>query len=184
MKPATNRSTNSDISRRDAVMRLGAGGLGLALAARGLSAAAQDPTPLTETVGVVGNILGAGQPTSTPGMELVLRRTTIAPGGGLPPHSHPGSIVLVVDAGTFSYTPLGGTTQLTRAAGDGTPAPAQEVPIGTEIILTKGDALFVEDPQDEIRNAGEDDVVLLLAALTPVGEDFQTMLGDGGTPPP
>jgi quercetin dioxygenase-like cupin family protein len=172
------------VSRRDAVVRLGAGGLGLALAARGVSAAAQEATPLTETVGVVGDILGAGQPTSTPEMELVLRRTTIAPGGGIPPHSHPGSIVIVVDAGTWGYTPLGGTIQLTRAAVNGTPAPAEEVPLGTEVILTKGDALFVEDPQDDIRNVGEDDVVLLIAALTPVGEDFQTLLGDeeGATP--
>ena len=118
-------------------------------------------------------------------MELVLRRTTIAPGGGVPPHSHPGSIVLVVDAGTWGYTSLGGTIRLTRAAVDGTPTPAEEVPIGVEVILTKGDALFVEDPQDEIRNAGEDDVVLLIAGLTPVGVDFQTMLGDTeGTPAP
>ena len=45
----------------------------------------------------------------------------------------------------------------------------------------------VEDPQDEIRNAGEDDVVLLIAALTPVGEPFTTMLSDTdteGTPAP
>ena len=140
---------------------------------------------MTETDGVVGELLGTGQPTAAPGMELVLRRTTIAPGGGLPPHSHPGSILLVVDAGTWGYTSLGGTIQLTRAAVDGTPTPAEEVPMGVEVILTKGDALFVEDPQDEIRNAGEDDVVLLIAGLTPVGVDFQTMLGDTeGTPAP
>jgi hypothetical protein len=107
-------------------------------------------------------------------MELILRRTTIAPGGGLPPHSHPGSLLLVVDAGTWGYTALGGTIQLTRAAVDGTPTPAEAVPMGTEVILTKGDALFVEDPQDEIRNAGEEDVVLLIAGLTPVGEPFTT----------
>ena len=153
-----------------------AGGLGLALATQFRSVIAQEATPMTETDGVVGELLGTGQPTAAPGMELVLRRTTIAPGGGLPPHSHPGSILLVVDAGTWGYTPLGGTIQLTRAAGDGTPTPAEEVPMGVEVILTKGDALFVEDPQDEIRNAGEDDVVLLIAALTPVGEDFQTDL--------
>ncbi len=47
--------------------------------------------------------------------------------------------------------------------------------MGTEVILTKGDALFVEDPQDDIRNAGDDDVVLLVAGLTRVGEPF-TML--------
>ena len=131
---------------------------------------------MTETVGVVGDILGTGQPTATPGMELILRRTTISPGGGIPPHSHPGSIVLVVDAGTWGYTPLGGTIQLTRAAVDGTPTPTEEVPMGVEVILTKGDAIFVEDSQDEIRNAGEEDVVLLIAALIPVGEDFQTDL--------
>ncbi len=153
-----------------------AGGLGLALATQSRSVIAQEATPLTETDGVVGELLGTGQPTAAPGMELVLRRTTIAPGGGLPPHSHPGSILLVVDAGTWGYTPLGGTIHLTRAAVDGTPTPAEEVPIGVEVILTKGDALFVEDPQDEIRNAGEDDVVLLIAGLTPVGEDFQTDL--------
>ena len=133
--------------------------------------AAQEATPSPDPGGVFGEILGAGLPTSTPGMELVLRRTTIAPGGGIPPHSHPGAIVLVVDSGTWGYTPLGGTIRLTRAAVDGTPTPAEEVPIGTEVILTKGDALFVEDPQDEIRNAGDDDVVLLVASLRPVGED-------------
>ncbi len=172
----------STMTRRTALA--GAGGLGLALAARGLSAAAQESTPLTEPVGIEGVDLGSGQPTSIPEMELVLRRTTIAPGGGIPPHSHPGSLLLVVDAGTFGYTPLGGTTQLTRAAVAGTPAPVEEVPIGTEVLLTKGDALFLEDPQDTIRNAGEDDVVLLLATLTPVGEDFTTLLDDEGTPPP
>ena len=103
-------------------------GLGHRLSAR---AAAQEATPLTEPVGIEGVDLGSGQPTSIPEMELVLRRTTIAPGGGIPPHSHPGSIVLVVDAGTWGYTPLGGTIQLTRAAVDGTPAPTEEVPIGT-----------------------------------------------------
>ena len=153
-----------------------AGGLGLALATQSRSVIAQEATPLTETDGVVGELLGTGQPTAAPGMELVLRRTTIAPGGGLPPHSHPGSILLVVDAGTWGFTPLGGTIQLTRAAVDGTPTPAEEVPIGVEIILTKGDALFAEASRDEMRNAGEDEVVLLMAALTPVGEDFQTDL--------
>jgi len=120
-------------------------------------------------------------------MELMMLRTTIAPGGGIPPHSHPGSIVIVVDAGTWGYTPLGGSTRLTRAAVAGTPTPAEEVAVGTEVVLTAGDALFLEDPQDEIRNAGEDDVVLLIAALIPVGEPFTTLLGDmdeEGTPAP
>ncbi len=61
------------------------------------------------------------------------------------------------------------------------------MPIGTEVILTAGDWLFVEDPQDDIRNAGDDDVVLLIAGLTRVGEPFtQFMEGMemGPTPTP
>ena len=172
-------STKHAITRRTVVsgasaiaVALGLVGNRLGLAAR----AAQESTPLPEPIGVVGELLGAGQPTSAQGMELILRRTTIAPGGGIPPHSHPGSILIVVDAGTWGYKPLGGSTRLTRAAVAGTPSPAEVVSDGTEVVLTAGDALFLEDPQDEIRNAGEEDVVLLIAGLTPVGVPFQTLL--------
>lgn len=50
------------------------------------------------------------------------------------------------------------------------------MPVGTEVILHPGDWIFTEDPQDDVRNAGEDDVVLLVAGLTPVGEPFTTFL--------
>jgi hypothetical protein len=52
------------------------------------------------------------------------------------------------------------------------------MPVGTEVVLTAGDWLFVQDPQDDIRNAGEDDVVLLVAALAPIGEPFTTLMTD------
>ncbi len=169
--------SSSELTRRVILGRAAAVAAALSLGHRlSARAAAQEATPPPDPERVVGELLGVGQPTSTPGMELILRRTTIAPGGGLPPHSHPGSLLLVVDAGTWGYTALGGTIRLTRAAVDGTPTPAEAVPMGTEVILTKGDALFVEDPQDEIRNAGDDDVVLLIAGLTPVGEPFTTLM--------
>ncbi len=176
--------TASGLSRRAALGRAAAVAAALSLGHRlSTRIAAQEATPPPDPEKVVGELLGAGQPTATPGMELILRRTTIAPGGGIPPHSHPGSIILVVDSGTWGYTPLGGTIQLTRAAVNGTPTPAEAVPMGTEVILTKGDALFVEDPQDDIRNAGDDDVVLLIAGLTPVGEPFTTFMENmEGTP--
>ncbi len=47
--------------------------------------------------------------------------------------------------------------------------------MGTEVILNPGDWLFVEDPEDDIRNAGEDDVVLFVAGLTRIGEPFTTL---------
>ena len=52
-----------------------------------------------------------------------------------------------------------------------------------EVILTKGDALFVVDPQDDIRNAGEDDVVLLIAGLTPDGSASADPCGRGEESP-
>lgn len=149
-----------------------AGALAAALAFGRRRAAAQEATP--DPDGVAGEVLGAGLPTSVPGVELALRRTVIAPGGGLPPHSHPGPVVLVVDAGTWGYTPLGGSVRLTRAATDGAPAAAEEPPMGVELILTAGDAIFAEDSRDAMRNAGEDDVVLLMATLVAEGEEFQT----------
>jgi len=146
-------------------------GLGHRLGPGGARAQEASPTPNPD--GVAGAVLGADVPTIAQGAELAVARTTIAPGGGLPPHGHPGAIMFVVDAGTWGYTPLGGTIRVTRAAGDGTPAVTEEVTLGVELILTKGDALFAEASRDEMRNAGEDEVVLLMAALTPAGQEFQ-----------
>lgn len=68
--------------------------------------------------------------------------------------------------------------QLTRAAGEGTPMSTEGMPVGEEVILTPGDWPFVEDPQDDIRNTGDEDLVLLIAGFTPVGEPFTTLMSD------
>lgn len=168
----------SAITRRTAVTALGASGLGVVFAAYGLGrAVAQDATPAATPTGAVGTtaqVLGSGQPAAAPGLELSLRRIVHVPGGRVPAHSHPGALVIFVEAGTWGYTPLGGTIQLTRATVDGTPTPAEDLEMGTEVILTAGDWLFVEDPEDDVRNAGDDDVVLLIAGLTRIGEPFTT----------
>ena len=132
-------------------------------------------------VGLTVQPMGAGQPAAAPGLELTLRRLTIAPGGGLAAHHHPGALVFIVEAGTSGYTVLGGTAQVTRAATDGTPAPAEAIPVGTEAILNPGDWVFADgdpggDPSDIARNAGTDDLDLLIAGLTRVGEPFLIFL--------
>jgi len=174
MNDTVEQSTSST-TRRAVVGGASAIAVALGLGHRlGLNQAnAQDSTPAPNPDGVAGEVLGAAIPPSVPEMELAVLRTTIAPGGGLPRHRHPGAITFFVDAGTWGYTPLSGTIRVMRAAADGTPAAVEEPPLGEELILTKGDALFAEASEDEIRNAGDDDVVLLMAALTPVGQDFQ-----------
>ena len=53
-------------------------------------------------------LLGSGQPSLVPGHELSLRRVTIAPGGGIPAHTHPGALVIFLESGSWGYIPLGG----------------------------------------------------------------------------
>jgi len=152
------------------------------------TSAAQEASPAAGPVGVAGVLLGGGEPAPAPGYELTLRRVTIAPGGGIPAHAHPGALVIHLESGTWGYTALGGTARLTRAAAAGTPAPAEDLPAGTEVVLNPGDALHVEEPADAIRNAGGEPVVLLIAGLTRAGGPFTTPTGDtagtatGGTP--
>jgi hypothetical protein len=160
----------------------------------GMSATAQDATPAASPaagpVGVTAQLLGSGQPSVAPGHELSLRRITIAPGGGIPAHTHPGALVIYLESGTWGYTALDEGTQLTRAAVAGTPGPTEEMAVGEEIILNAGDWIYVEDPSDDIRNAGDEPVVLWVAGLTRVGEPFTAIMTDmagmemGGTPTP
>ena len=172
-------------TRRAVIGGASALAVALAFSRRSGSAAAQEATPTSDPIGVDSRLIGAGVPTAVPDMELALLRTTIAPGGVLPPHIHPGPFVIAVDAGTWGYTPQKGSVKLTRAAAGGSPTPAEEATLGVELILTKGDFLFMEDAsQDWMRNAGEDEVVLLIAGLVPVGQDFGSLLDemDTGTP--
>ena len=166
-----------DLSRREVLLRIGGASFAALLgsATRWVPAAAQDATPAAPTgaVGITVQPIGAGQPAAAPGLELTLRRLTIAPGGRLPAHTHPGTVLFVAEAGTSVYRVLGGTAQLTRAAAAGTPAPAEEIPVGTEVTLNPGDWVFADgDPSDDSRNDGTDDYVALIAGLTRVGEPF------------
>lgn len=153
-------------------------------------AIAQDTTPAPGPLGVTSTLLGSGQPSLLPGHELSLRRVTIEPGGGIPTHTHPGALVIYLEAGSWGYIPLGGVALMTRAAVNGTPSPTEEMAVGTETMLHPGDWIYVEDPADDIRNAGDDPVVLWIAALTPVGEPFTTLMPEmegmamDGTPAP
>jgi hypothetical protein len=187
MNDTTARSSSS-ITRRGVVG--GAGAIAVALGAGlrlGLGgASAQDATPPADPIGSDTVLLGAGVLTSAPGTELLLFRTTMAPGGALPPHVHLGPVVIAVESGTWGYTPQKGSVRLTRAGDVGSTTPAEEAALDEELILTKGDFLYIEDAsQDWMRNAGEDEVVLFIAALNPVGKEFGILLSelDTGTPP-
>jgi quercetin dioxygenase-like cupin family protein len=140
---------------------------------------ATSPAPTVSAV-----LLGGGEPAAAPGHELTLRRITLPPGTGVPAHSHPGALVIYIEQGTWGYTALSGTVRLTRASQEGaTPAP-EDLAMGTEVTLNAGDVLFVEEPADDVRNVGDEDVVLLIAGLTRVGEPFTIPIEDTEGPSP
>jgi hypothetical protein len=181
-------SAGGDPNRRAVLSGIGGLSLAALFAARAAPAVAQQSTPgapLTGLVGLTAKLMGTGQPASAPGLELTLRRLTIAPGGGMAAHRHPGTLIFFIESGTSGYTVLGGTAQVTRPAVDGTPTPAEDVPVGTEATLNPGDWVFADgdpngspdgDPSDIAINRGTDDLVILIAGLTRVGEPFLIML--------
>ena len=142
---------------------------------------AQDATPAAGQV--AAELLGLGPPTAAPGFDLSLYRVTLGPGATVPPHTHPGASVVYVESGTFGFTSLEGEARLIRAGAAATPGAEGEVlAVGTEVLLTAGDALFFPGEHgDAGRNAGDGPVVLLLANLHTAGEPLLTLMA---TPTP
>lgn len=99
----------------------------------------------------------------------------------MPPHTHPGASIVSVDAGTLAFTSLEGEAYLFRA-GSAPDAEGELLAHDTEVIVNTGDALFFADEHGDIaRNAGDDDLVLLLANLHTEGEPLLTLMA---TPAP
>jgi|GEM_PF-1777953 len=136
--------------------------------------------------GTVVTPLSAGVSAVAPDRTLMLLRVTMEPGVEIPPHFHPGPVALYVDAGTFGTQFFEGKGTVTRAAGEGTPAPVIEMAPGDDISMPAGDHLFYEEAVHTMRNDGPEQLVLLVSALFETGApgfNFVTMDGmDMATP--
>lgn len=140
---------------------------------------AQDATPAAGAL--TPELLGHGLPAAAPGFDLSLYRVTFGVGAVLPPHTHPGASIVYVESGTLGFTSLEGDVYLIRA-GSAPETEGELLAHDTEVTLTSGDALFFPDEHgDSAYNAGDDDVVLLLANLYTEGEPILTMMA---TPAP
>lgn len=168
--------------------RLAALGFALALAVAVLLGgtaglrSAQEGTPVVPA-GVTDESLASGEVNlgEAEGCQggcrrLDLRRYTLAPGESVPAQIVSESAAIYVDAGKIVLTAREGAIRLSRAqiTGAATPVatpeaglPAEEtLPIGTEVLLTAGDALFhAQDAAYEFSNAGETPAVVIVAFL-------------------
>lgn len=128
-------------------------------------------TPPAETTGVTSQVLAATEPMSAPGQELAVRLTTIAPAGGLVPHTHPGTQLIWLEAGTLHLVAVEGEVPITRAPNDGTPGPAETLVSGQETVLNPGDSwVEAEGVVHYGVNIGDEPAVLRVATLYPAGE--------------
>lgn len=134
---------------------------------------ARQSTPVpVGSVGVTGGALGGGDPTVAPGYTLWLREGTFEPGGIVPLHHHPGALVLFIESGELTYIVAEGEAIVTRATGEGTPAPTEVIGPGMETVLTAGDSVFEQGVTHVSRNDGAEPVTLLIAALAATDEPF------------
>ena len=166
------------VSRRDAVVRLGAGGVGLALAARGLSAAAQQGTPPADQGapdGLAIERLGFGVTEELPGApaawaEFQLLRSVLDPGASfLRERPQAGTVVLLyVESGALTLQ-FDAPLQVTRAAAmealnEGLAPTLERIAAETAVTLEVGDSVVPPSTSEgEIRNDGDEPVVYLAA---------------------
>ena len=143
-----------------------------------LTAGAQDATPAAGDApplhGVTFEVLaGGGEPAAALGQTLALVRMTIAPGGFVSAHGHPGAQIWYVEAGAFSTTMLEGTMHVTRATDGGTPSAVEQLAAGAETILSAGDSAFFDaDVVHTVRHAGGDEpTIVLIPALFETGQE-------------
>ena len=146
--------------------------VGVALLTAQGAPAAQDATPTGEVAPVILESLGSTPSTDAPGMQLALLRATIAPGVVVPPHVHPGQLIVAVESGSVAYTILDEEGESGRGR-FGTPTAAEVITSGTEVMLGPGEWI-IEEPGivHTFRNAGDEPLVLLVSALIAPDEPF------------
>ena len=117
--------------------------------------------------GVAAEVLGATQPEHAPGYTLVTARLTFEPGGTIGAHTHPGTLVVTVESGTFGLTLLSDDhMQITRAgSGDEEMAVQDE-----EIVLEAGDGFVEMGMVHTARNLGDDELVVTVSGLVEDGQ--------------
>ena len=120
--------------------------------------------------------LGSAPSPDASGLLLVLLRATLAPGAEMPPHIHPGQLVIAVESGTAGYAIVDEAGESRRGV-TGTPTATSVIHSGTEVLLEPGEWI-VEEPGvvHTARNAGEEPLVLLISGLVAADEPFVQMV--------
>jgi mannose-6-phosphate isomerase-like protein (cupin superfamily) len=154
----------------------------------GLRTAAQDASPMAGiadmpagSVGLTPKVLARVEPATAAGQELQLVRVDVAPGATVAPHTHPGTIALCLESGSFDFGIVEGMATVTRAATAATPEAAEQL-ADAETVLAPGDCVTFDASTTvhTLHNTGGP-AVIWQAHLYALGEPATTFLG---TPTP
>lgn len=149
---------------------------GVAMSA-GASALAAQPAPQPVTLECATDmsvqVLGNAAPASAEGQSLVLVRAFFGVGGGIGAHTHPGTLIVAVESGSFGVTleDEGMEMMVMRASDDAaTPAVAEPLVAGQETVLEPGDWFIETGMVHSARNAGEEPVEVVFTGLVEAGQ--------------
>ena len=152
-------------------------GVGLSTGAEAAQPAPQ-PVTLECATDMRIQMLGKTDPANAEGESLVLVRAYFGVGGGIGAHTHPGTLVVMVEEGQFGVTleeesEMG--MMVMRASDDAATPPAQEMPTaGQETVLEAGDWFIETGMAHSARNAGEEEVVVTFTGLVEAGQPVTT----------
>lgn len=148
-------------------------------------AAQPEPQPVTIpcATNVSAQLLGSAQPAEAAGQTLVLARIIFGPGGSIGPHTHPGTLVVSVESGSFGFTLIEhGEMPVMRATEAGTPAVAEPMIRDQEVELAPGDWFVETGMIHSARNLSDEPTSVLLTGLIEAGQPLTQCVE--GTPTP
>ncbi len=164
------------LHRHALVTLVAAGALFAGLSASFVAAQQGSPTP---PQAITAEHLGDGLPAAAPGQVLGLDRFTIQPGASFPVHKHPGSFVIYVEQGDFSFSVLQGEATLQRAGS----STRETIQAGATATGHPGDTFFEQaGVVHTASNDGSTPAVVLTASLLAAGQPMLMPTNDMGTP--
>lgn len=143
-------------------------------------AAPPEPQPVTLPCATDMSIqmLGNAEPAAAAGQSLVLVRAIFAPGGGIGPHTHPGTLVISVESGAFGFTlaedQMGGEMMVMRSGDAGTPVAAEPMAPGEEVVLSPGDWVVETGMVHSARAVGDEPAIVVFSGLAEAGQPLTT----------
>lgn len=123
------------------------------------------PPPVVRTA-----LAEAPNPAGAPGKTLGLSRVTVAPGGSLPLHRHPGTQTAYVARGALTYTVVTGKVVVRRGNPEADAKVVRTISSGQTVVIKAG-SWIVERPGTIHRaaNRGGKQIVIWLATLFRTG---------------